>query len=221
MNINWSPSLMLVDLLKLQEEMNVLADLGCPSFHIDVMDGNYVPNFTLGLLDVVTMNKITKIPLEVHLMVNDPIRILHLYDLENVSTIMVHPEACLQFHSTLSKIKAMNKRVGVVLNPGTPVSYLDEVMDIIDCVLVMAVNPGFARQNFIPSTYDKLKRVKETLQLRPDIEILVDGAVGPNNAKKLIDAGARGFVLGTASIFKNNNDFKRNFKELLNSVSNH
>lgn len=218
MKLNLSPSMMLADFLNLESDMNALYEAGCHSYHIDVMDGNYVPNITLGMMDIAAMNKVAKIPLEIHLMVNEPSNVLDLFNLENVSTIMVHPEICTHLHRTLIKIKSMNKRVGLVINPSTPLSFVEEVIEELDCVMLMSVNPGYAGQTFIESSYIKLERLKSLIDsYKKDIEILVDGSISTKNINKLYELGATGFILGSASIFRNNRDYKNNLKELIGS----
>lgn len=219
MKVNWSPSMMLANLLELESEIKELTDAGCTSLHIDVMDGNYVPNITLGLLDIKVMNDISPLPLEVHLMVNEPSRILHLFNMSNISTIMVHPEICTHLNRTLKEIKDLGKRAGIVLNPSTPLTYLEEVMDEIDAVMLMSVNPGFAGQSFIVSSIDKVGRISSLIKSKhKEIEILVDGSISTKNIKELYDKGARGFILGTGGLFKDGNNFKNNLKILENTI---
>jgi ribulose-phosphate 3-epimerase len=218
MSINWSPSLMLVDILHLEDQLEQLTKAGCTTFHIDVMDGNYVPNITLGMMDILALDKITKLPLEVHLMVNEPSNILHLFNLKNVSTLMIHPEVCTHLHRTLTQIKTMGKRVGLVVNPSTPLSYVEEVIDELDVVMVMAVNPGYAGQAFIPTSFKKIERLRALLtSYRKDIEIIVDGSISTKNIKQLVDCGANGFVLGSAGLFREDFDFKRNLYALIDA----
>lgn len=219
MKLKFSPSMMLVNLLELRKEMDELTDAGCNSFHIDVMDGNYVPNITLGTMDIMAMNKVARIPLEVHLMVNEPINILDMFNLENVSTIMIHPETCTHLHKTVAGIKKLNKRAGLVLNPGSPLVYISELISEIECVMIMSVDPGFAGQNFIDSTYDKVRRLKALIDsCNKETEILVDGSISIKNIKKLVESGANGFILGTASIFQEGRDFKRNLDLLIEAI---
>jgi len=206
---------MCIDLLNLRLEVDHLAKAGCTSYHIDVMDGNYVPNITLGLLDIKAINSISTLPLEIHLMVNEPANIIALLDLDKVATIFVHPEICTHLHRTLTQIKLMGKRPGIVLNPGSPIIYLEEVLDDVDAVMVMSVNPGFAGQKFIESTYDKLQRISELLKNKQKtLDVLVDGSISDKNIKRLIECGANGFVLGTASIFRENFDYEKNLCHL-------
>ena len=218
MSINWSPSLMLVDILHLQDQLDQLTEAGCTTFHIDVMDGNYVPNITLGMMDIIALDKVTKLPLEVHLMVNEPSNILHLFNLKNISTLMVHPETCTHLHRTLTQIQSMGKRVGLVLNPSTPLSYVEEVFEELDVVMVMAVNPGYAGQAFIPTSFQKIERLRSLLDsYGKDIEIIVDGSISIKNIKQLITCGANGFVLGSAGLFRENFDFKKNLATLIDA----
>ncbi len=217
--MNWSPSMMCVDILHLKDEMEKLDKAGCTSYHIDVMDGVYVPNITLGLNDINAMGSISTLPLEVHLMVHDPASIIKLFNLESISTLYVHPEACPHLHRTLTQIKSMGKKAGLVINPGTALSALEEVIEVVDVVMVMSVNPGYAGQAFIESSYSKVQRIKNLLvSYSRDVEILVDGAISTNNVKKLIDCGATGFVLGSAGLFKDELDYAKNLKQLQDLV---
>lgn len=219
MHINWSPSMMLVDVLHLQDQMNELTLAGCTTFHIDVMDGNYVPNITLGMMDIVAMDKVTQLPLEVHLMVKEPSNILNLFNLKNVSTLMVHPEICTHLHRTLTQIKSMGKRAGLVINPSTPLSFVEEVIDELDVVMVMAVNPGYAGQAFIPTSFKKIQRLRTLLNsYGKDIEIIVDGSISSKNIKQLVESGANGFVLGSAGLFRGDFDFKNNLSALIEAA---
>lgn len=213
---NWSPSLMLVDFLHLQDQLDQLTSAGCTSFHIDIMDGNYVPNMALGMMDIMALDKVAKLPLEVHLMVNNPSTIIPLFAYDSISTIMVHPETCPHLHRTLTQIKVMNKRAGLVINPSTPLSILEEVIDDVDVVMVMSVNPGFAGQAFIPTSFRKIERIKSLLiAYGKDIEIIVDGSISTANIRRLIHCGATGFVLGSAGLFRGDFDFKSNLDLLI------
>ncbi len=217
--MNWSPSMMCVDILVLKDEMEKLAKAGCTSYHIDVMDGVYVPNITLGLNDIKAIGSVATLPLEVHLMVHDPASILKLFNMESISTLYVHPEACPHLHRTLTQIKSMGKKAGLVINPGTALSALEEVIEEVDAVMVMSVNPGYSGQVFIESSYSKVQRVKALLvSYGRDVEVLVDGAISATNVKKLTDCGATGFVLGSASLFKDEFDYAKNLKQLQNLV---
>ena len=215
MEINYSPSLMCVDLLNLRSEVENLANAGCSTYHIDVMDGNYVPNITLGLLDIKAIDSISTLPLEVHLMVSEPAKILDLFNFKNVSTIFVHPESCSDLRQTLLKIKSMNKHPGIAINPNESLSTLVETIDLVEAIIVMAVNPGYAGQKFIETTYEKLRNVTEICRkYSSKADILLDGAVSDKNIKQLVDCGATGFVLGTAGLFKDGNDYLANLNHL-------
>ena len=215
MEINYSPSLMCVDLLNLRSEVENLANAGCTTYHIDVMDGNYVPNMTLGLLDIKAIDSISTLPLEVHLMVSEPAKLIDLFDLKNVSTIFVHPESCTDLRQTLLKIKSLKKRPGIAINPNSSLSTLVETIDLVEAIIVMAVNPGYAGQKFIETTYEKLQSVTEICtKYSCKAEILLDGSVSDKNIKQLVEYGATGFVLGTAGLFRDGNDYVANLNHL-------
>ncbi len=219
MQINWSPSLMLIDILHLQEQVDELTKVGSTSFHIDIMDGNYVPNITLGLMDIIALNKISPLPLEIHLMVNEPSNILHLFNLDKVSIIMIHPETCTHLHRTINQIKSMGKRVGLVLNPSTPISCAEELIQDLDVVMIMSVNPGFAGQAFIHASIEKTQRLYNILSnYQKKIDIMVDGSISPSNIAQLVKCGATGFVLGSAGIFYDQNNFKKNIDLLKDAI---
>lgn len=219
MRMNWSPSLMLVDILDLRKQIELLTDAGSTSFHIDIMDGNYVPNITLGTMDLIALNRISTIPLEVHLMVNEPSNVLGLFNYGAISTIFIHPETCTHLHRTISEIKRMGKRAGIVINPSTSLNYVEEMIEDLDVVMVMAVNPGYAGQKFIASTFRKIERTKSLIRsYGKEIEILVDGSISTENIGQLVECGANGFVLGSAGLFRDDFDYKRNIEALKNAT---
>lgn len=214
--IHLSPSLMCINIENLKKDLAILDKTEVDSYHIDIMDGNYVSNFAMGLGDIWAVQNISTKPFEVHLMVENTDCIIQLLNMKNCKTIYIHPETCKHAHLTIMKIKNMNKRAGIVLNPGTSVDVLLEYINLLDAVLLMSVNPGYAGQAFIESSYEKLERIKNIVDKADhEISIMVDGAINKERLYKLHELGADGFVLGTAGLFNNNNDYENNLKELL------
>jgi len=167
--------------------------------HVDVMDGHFVPNITIGIPVVQALKRVAAKPLDVHLMIEQPDRHLDAFARAGAGTITVHAEAATHLHRTLSHIRSLGARAGVALNPSTPVSAIEEVVASIDCVLVMTVNPGFGGQQFIPESYDKVRRVRALLDARGShASIEVDGGVDHGNAAALVEAGADILVAGAA-----------------------
>ena len=199
--IQISPSLLSADFTALGEAVRAVEKGGADLIHVDVMDGHFVPNITIGIPVVQALTRVATRPLDVHLMIENPDRHLDAFAAAGAGTITVHAEAVTHLHRTLSHIRSLGARAGVALNPSTPVSAIEEIVAAIDCVLVMTVNPGFGGQAFIPESYDKVRRVRALLDARGSTaNIEVDGGVDPGNAAALVAAGADILVAG-ASIF--------------------
>ena len=199
--IQISPSLLASDFAALGDAVRAVEKGGADLIHVDVMDGHFVPNITIGIPVVKALKGVATRPLDVHLMIESPDRHLDAFAAAGAGTITVHAEAVTHLHRTLSHIRSLGARAGVALNPATPVSAIEEVIGAIDCVLVMTVNPGFGGQAFIPESYDKVRRVRALLDARGSTaNIEVDGGVDRGNAAALVDAGADILVAG-ASIF--------------------
>ena len=199
--IQISPSLLASDFAALGDAVRAVEKGGADLIHVDVMDGHFVPNITIGIPVVRALKRVATRPLDVHLMIEQPDRHLEAFAQAGAGTITVHAEAVTHLHRTLAQIRALGARAGVALNPSTPVSAIEEVISSIDCVLVMTVNPGFGGQVFIPESYDKVRRVRALLDARHSAaNIEVDGGVDMSNAAALVDAGADILVAG-ASIF--------------------
>ncbi|MCK0975343.1 ribulose-phosphate 3-epimerase [Enterobacter hormaechei subsp. hormaechei] len=202
MTVKFCPSLMCVDFSKLSEEITLLEAAGVDMFHIDVMDGSFVPNFALGPEDIKAVSKLSKLPYDVHLMVTNPDPYIERFAELGCSIIYVHAEAPVHLHRTLSNIRRYGVRAGVAINPGTPLSCLEEVLDVVDVVMIMSVNPGFAGQPFIDSSVSKIKRLKSMLQqYESKAKIAIDGAISPTVVKTLAN-DVDMFILGTAGLFR-------------------
>jgi ribulose-phosphate 3-epimerase len=194
-----APSILSADLGRLAAEIADVERGGADWIHVDVMDGRFVPNITLGPVVVKAARAATRLPLDVHLMIVEPERYLEAFAEAGADTLSVHVEASPHLQRTLAEIRRLGKRAGVVLNPHTSESAIDYVLDDVDLILVMSVNPGFGGQEFLPSVLPKLAALRKRIddrKLRIDLE--VDGGVSPLTAKQVTDAGARVLVAGSA-----------------------
>ena len=192
-----APSVLSADFARLGEEVRTVDAAGADWIHVDVMDGRFVPNITIGPLVVAAIRKRTRLPLDVHLMIVEPERYVAEFVAAGADMVTVHVEACTHLQRTLAQIRELGARAGVALNPSTPPAALDFVLDELDLVLVMSVNPGFGGQSFIPSAHRKLREVKKLLGTRP-IDVSVDGGVKADLAKSLVEDGASTLVAGSA-----------------------
>lgn len=194
-----APSILSADFARLGEEITAVAAAGADVIHIDVMDGHFVPNITIGPLVVEAVRRITDLPLDVHLMISDPDRYLDSFARAGADWITVHVETCHHLHRTIHAIKELGKKAGAVLNPATPLESLDFILDDLDLVMLMSVNPGFGGQSFIPSTLDKVRRLKAMIDQRGlAVGIELDGGIGPKTLGPAAEAGANIFVAGSA-----------------------
>ena len=208
-----APSILSADFSCLGEEVRAVADAGADWIHIDVMDGRFAPNITIGPLVVEAVKKCTALPLDVHLMIENPD--LYIRDFANAGAdlISVHVETVLHLNSTVQQIKKYGLRAGVVLNPATPLCSIEWILEFVDIVMIMSVNPGFGGQSFIPNTLQKISTLKEMIDARqPDVQIEVDGGVKAQNINAIAAAGADVFVAGSA-IF-NTDDYKQSIAAL-------
>lgn len=193
------PSILSADFARLGEDIHRVEAGGIRMLHIDVMDGHFVPNITLGPPIVKSVRKITKLTLDVHLMIAAPDRYVEAFVEAGANCVSVHQEACPHLDRTLRMIQAEGAQAGVVLNPGTPVSTLEDVLDVVDYVLVMSVNPGFGGQKFIPRSLDKVRQLVEARRNRGlSFAIEIDGGAGPANIGDIVKAGVDWVVAGSS-----------------------
>jgi ribulose-phosphate 3-epimerase len=195
-----APSILSADFAKLAQEIQEVESGGADWLHVDVMDGHFVPNITIGPLIVEAIRPHTKLPLDVHLMIENPARYVPDFAKAGADMISVHVEADVHLHRTLQLIRQLGVRAGAVVNPSTPVDQLGPVLDMVDYILIMTVNPGFGGQPFIPSTLDKIRRLRSILADRElsHIDIQVDGGINPQTAAQVVAAGANVLVAGSA-----------------------
>ncbi|WP_294614993.1 ribulose-phosphate 3-epimerase [uncultured Gilliamella sp.] len=212
------PSLMCVDFSKLETELKQLEAAGVDMFHIDVMDGNFVPNFALGIEDIKAVSKLTTLPYDVHLMVSNPTPYIEKFAQLGCQIIYVHVETLIHLHRTLKQIKSTGVKVGLAINPGTSLCVLEDVLDLIDVVLIMSVNPGFAGQPFIFNSIDRIKRLSRMIKERQsNTSIAIDGAINADIIEKL-SPYVEYFILGTAGLFINGKPYQQTLNELRHLV---
>ncbi len=197
--IKIAPSILSADFGRLAEEVRAVEAAGADVIHIDVMDGHFVPNLTIGPLVVRAIRPTTELPFDVHLMIEAPERYIEDFAEAGADWISVHVETCPHLHRTIQQIKSLGKWAGVAINPATPLEALDYILEEIDYVLIMSVNPGFGRQSFIPSSLRKIARLRELISQRGlSVAIEVDGGINLSTISQVSQAGAEIFVAGSA-----------------------
>ena len=216
--IELAPSILSADFARLGEQVRAAADGGAAVIHVDIMDGHFVPNLTIGPPVVKSLRRATELPLDCHLMIENPDDFIPVFAEAGADWISVHQEVCRHLNRTLHHIKDHDCLAGVVINPSTPVDTLFEVLDIVDYVLVMSVNPGFGAQKFIPSTLHKMRQLAEIRQRRSlSYRIEVDGGVALDTVSDVVRAGAEILVAGNA-VF-GNGDPRKNAESLLKAAT--
>ena len=199
--VKLAPSILAADFARLGEQVAEAERCGADRIHVDVMDGHFVPNISLGAVVVEALRKVTRLPLETHMMITNPDLFLDEFCAAGSDSFLVHWEGNANLHRTVQRIKAAGKGAGVVINPATPAAVLEEILPDVDQVLVMTVNPGFGHQHFLRSTLAKIRRVRQMIeQIKPACDLEVDGGIDPETAPLAVAAGANVLVAGT-SIF--------------------
>ena len=209
------PSLMCADFSKLQDEVEKLDKAGIDIFHIDFMDGSFVPNFGMGLQDFDMVRASTQKKVDVHLMIQNPSKYVEMFATRGADIIYIHPEADQQAARTLEDIRKVGKKAGIAINPGTAVETIFELLPLVDYVMVMTVNPGFAGQKYLEYVNPKIEKLIK-LGADFDFEVMVDGAVSLEKIRKLSENGVSGFVLGTSALFGK----KEKYKEIISKIRN-
>ena len=211
-----APSILSADFSRLGEEIKAVEEAGADWIHVDVMDGRFVPNITIGPLVVESLRKVTELPLDVHLMIENADLYIEDFAKAGADIISVHVEACPHLHRTIQSIKEHGAKAGVVLNPATTLFALDEIIEQVDMVLLMSVNPGFGGQKFITSVLSKIELLRNTLnESGVELDLQVDGGIKPDNVAIIKEAGANVLVAGSA-IF-GSDDYKKAIEELRNT----
>ena len=212
-----APSILSADFARLADEIQAVEAAGADLIHIDVMDGRFVPNLTIGPVVVEAARKVTRLPLDVHLMIVEPERLIPDFIEAGSHSITVHVETCPHLHRTVQMIKERGIQVGVTLNPSTPLSQIEPILSDVDLLLIMSVNPGFGGQRFIPQVLEKIRQARSLIDAQGcPVELEVDGGVKVENMKELAEAGATIFVAGSA-IF-GTKDYKETIQKMRQAI---
>ncbi|MDV7719647.1 ribulose-phosphate 3-epimerase [Pediococcus ethanolidurans] len=207
------PSLMCADFSKIKTEVETLESANVDIFHMDVMDGDFVPNLALGREDYETVRKLTNKPMDVHLMVQNPANFVNLFVSLGADIIYIHPEADQQPAKTIDSIRLKGKHPGIAINPGTSIAMVEELIPLVDYVLVMTVHPGFSGQKYLNYVDTKIKELVK-LQRFNSFKLMVDGAISPEKINALSEVGVNGFIVGTSSLFGKRESYKKIVQEL-------
>ena len=217
--IKLAPSILSADFARLGEQIAEVAKAGADYIHIDVMDGHFVPNITIGAPVVACIRPLTSLPLDVHLMIEHPERYIPDFANSGADIITVHVEACPHLYRTIQSIKELQVKAGVSLNPATPLSSIEEIMHLVDLILIMSVNPGFGGQSFIPATLPKIANARKMLDDRKlNAELEVDGGVTVDNTLSIVKAGANVLVAGN-SIFRAKEGIKQALQKIRGAIN--
>ncbi len=197
--VKLAPSILAADFARLGEQVAEAEQAGAERIHVDVMDGHFVPNLSMGAPIVQSLRRVTRLPLEIHLMISNPDSFLDEFVEAGSDSFLVHWEGNANLHRTVQRIRALGKRAGVVINPATPAAVLEEILRDVEQVLIMTVNPGFGHQHFLPTTLPKIRRVRQMIeQIKPECDLEVDGGIDAETAPLAVAAGANVLVAGTA-----------------------
>jgi ribulose-phosphate 3-epimerase len=198
MKIQIAPSVLSADFLNIENSVQMVAEAGADLIHIDIMDGHFVPNLTFGPQLVSALKKKTTLPLDVHLMVDNPYDVIPLFSEAGANWLSIHPETSIHLHKDITHIKELGMKAGIALNPATPLQVMNDIIHELDYILIMSVNPGFGGQSFIEHSREKIRRLKKYLEIQKlDIPIEIDGGVTLENMEQLIQDGVSMFVSGS------------------------